>query len=299
MSPNAKRTGCTEAFVAPARERPEVWRLVLGMLATAAVWLVAVLALPLVAAAAAPLDPGRVLVVAYLASFGAMVLGLWLAVRRLHRRGLATLVGPGGFRPRAFLTGVAVVAAVGALGSLGVLAGPAPERNLAVGPWLAWLPLAVPAVAVQTATEELVFRGYMMQQLAVRFRSRAIWLGVPALLFGVLHWNPVEFGANAWLVVATTVAIGLILGDVTARLGNLSAAMGLHFANNTLAILVLALPSPLAALSLWTVPVDPSDAPAVRGLLLTELAVLGVAYAAWRIWWGRRARLHSGGPDFI
>ena len=52
--------------------------------------------------------------------------------------------------------------------------------------------------------------------------------------------------------------IGLILGDVTARTGNLSLAMGLHFANNAIALLLVAMPSPLAALSLYLAPVDPA-----------------------------------------
>lgn len=286
-------------FVAPARGRPDVWRTVLGVLLTAAVWLAAIAALPLVVAAAGPGMAGRVLVVAYLGSFAAMVAGLALALRLLHRRGLGSLLGPGGLRPRALFAGVAAVAALATLGSLGALAGPTPVQNLATTTWLAWLPLALPAVAVQTTAEELVFRGYLMQQLAVRFQARAVWLGVPAALFGLLHWNPVDFGGNAWLVVATTVAIGLILGDVTARLGNLSAAIGLHFANNVLAILLVALPSPLAALSLWLAPVDPSDPAAVRAMLVGELVLMAAGYALWRLWWRRRARLQSSGPDSI
>ena len=269
------------------------------MLLAAGVWLASLVTLPLAVSAAGGGAAGKVLVVAYLGSFAAMVAGLALALRLLHRRGLGSLIGPSGLRPRGLVAGVAVVAALGALGGLGALVGPAPARNLPAGTWLAWLPLALPAVAVQTTAEELVFRGYLIQQLAVRFRARAVWLGVPAALFGILHWNPVDFGHNAWLVVAATIVIGLILGDVTARLGNLSAALGLHFANNVQAILIIALPSPLAALSLWLAPVDTSDAAAVRAMLIGEIVLMTVAYGLWRLWWRRRARLHSKGPDFI
>ena len=36
--------------------------------------------------------------------------------------------------------------------------------------WAAWLPLVLPALLVQTAAEEIAFRGYLMQGLAARFR---------------------------------------------------------------------------------------------------------------------------------
>ena len=65
--------------------------------------------------------------------------------------------------------------------------------------------------AVQISAEELAFRGYLMQGLAARFRARAVWWGLPALLFGLMHWNPATFGPNAWLVVLTAGLIGLIL----------------------------------------------------------------------------------------
>jgi uncharacterized protein len=154
-------------------------------------------------------------------------------------------------------------------------------RRADLAAWALWLPLALPAILVQVAAEELAFRGYLMQGLAARFRARAVWLGVPALPFGILHWNPVEFGANAWLVVVASVVAGLVLGDVTARSGNLSLAVGLHFANNAVALLIVALPSPLAGLSLFVYPVDPGDAAALRPLLALDLAVI---LAAWGVW---------------
>ena len=79
----------------------------------------------------------------------------------------------------------------------------------------------------------------------------------------------------------TTTLIGLILGDVTARTGNLSLAMGLHFANNAIAMLLVAAPSPLAALSLYLLPVGPADPAAMRPLLMLDLASTAAAYAGW------------------
>ena len=86
-----------EAFVAPARARPELWRLIAGTALAAAVWVaLTALALPLVVRFADP--GGRVALIGFLASFAALILGLALAARLLHRRGIGSLFGPGGLR---------------------------------------------------------------------------------------------------------------------------------------------------------------------------------------------------------
>ena len=166
--------------------------------------------------------------------------------------------------------------------------------------WAAWLPLALPALLLQTAAEEIAFRGYLMQGLAARFRSPLDLVARSRRsLFGVLHWNPAEFGGNAWLVALSTAVIGLVLADVTVRTGNLSAAIGLHFANNVASLLVVALPSPLAGLSLYlagsTLPTPP---PSARSSSPTS-PPRSLAYAVWLALCHRRRRLHSRGRGSI
>jgi membrane protease YdiL (CAAX protease family) len=280
-----------EAFVAPARLRPALWRLAAGAALAALAWLGAAAAL-LPLASRLPADPGRAFLLGYLASFAGLALGTAAAARLLGRRSPATLLGPGGFRPRHFALGVAVVALLASLAAPFVAWAAAPARQMPLATWAAWLPLVLPALLVQTAAEELAFRGLIMQGLAARFRSPWIWLLLPALLFGLLHWNPVEFGANAWVVALAAAVIGLVLGDVTARTGNLSAAMGLHFANNVASLLFVSLPSPLAGFSLWVARLDPDDAAAVRPLLLADLAATLAAWVVWLAVWRARRRLH-------
>ena len=210
------RTPRFEAFIAPARARPALWRLLAGALLATAAWLASVAAL-LPLALRLPADPGRAFLLAYLLSFAGLALGTAAAAWLLQRRAPSTLLGPGGFRPRHFALAVAVVALLAALSAplLAWLATPARQMPLAA--WAAWLPLVLPALFLQTAAEEAAFRGYLMQGLAARFRSRWIWLLLPALLFGLLHWNPAEFGANAWIVALSTAVIGLVLADVTVQ----------------------------------------------------------------------------------
>ena len=293
------RSPAFEAFVAPARARPQLWRLVLGFGVVALLWAAVTVALLRLAPEAVAAPAERVVLVAYLYGFAGMILGLWVAARLLQRRSFAGLIGPDGFSPGDFLFGVVAMAAIGVASGVVWLALAAPTQAQPVAAWAAWLPLALLALLVQTAAEELVFRGYLMQGLAARFRSWLVWWLVPALLFGLLHWSPQVYGANAWLAVLSATLIGLALADVTARTGGLSLAMGLHFANNVAAVLILAPPSELSWLSLFAVDVDPADPAAMRRLILADLATTLAAYALWLGFGGRWRRLHPGGRGSI
>ncbi len=287
-----ERTQRFEAFIAPARAYPSLWRLLAGAALAAILWLgSAFVLLPL--ALRLPANPERLLLAAYLVSFAGLALGTAAAARLLQRRHPATLIGPGGFRLGQFALALAVVALLAALSAPLVASVAAPVRQMPLATWAAWLPLALPAVLLQTAAEELAFRGYLMQGLAARFRSRWVWWLVPALLFGALHWNPGEFGPDAWIVALSTAVVGLVLADVTVRTGNLSTAIGLHFANNVGSLLLVSLPSRLAGLSLFVAEIDPADGGAVRTLLLADLATTLVAYAVWLGFRHRRRQLHS------
>ena len=286
-----------DAFVAPARVRPQLWRLVVGLALVGAVHfaLSSLLFLGLVrvvgpgdALTAERLGSTPGVMVVLLFSFGGLVLGLWGALRLLHRRGLGSLIGHAPTALRHFLGGVAVVLVVQGV-ALGLAApglGLAP--NLAVAVWLAWLPVALVGLLVQTGAEELVFRGYMQQQLAARFAAPAIWLVMPSLAFGMLHYDPGSMGANVWLVVGLTALFGVMAADLTARSGTLGLAWGLHFANNFFALLLVAPVGPLSGLSLFAAPFAMDDTGSMRSLLLADLGLLAVIWGGCR--WALRRR---------
>ena len=153
---------------------------------------------------------------------------------------------------------------------------------------------------MQVTAEELLFRGYLQQQLAARFRSPVIWLVLPSAAFGILHFDHGTFGNNAWLVVAATAVFGLIAGDVTARTGNIGAATGLHAANNFLALFLVAPDGYLTGTNLFVFPFHVSDAAAVRPFLVLDLLSLLAAYACYLgvIRWIRAKRAaRVSGPD--
>jgi uncharacterized protein len=247
-----KTTGMTPAFdrfVAPARRRPQLWRFLAGMLLAVAIytaWVVGVLALayllfapdvdPILwtnALVAAETPLGTLLL---LLTFVGMALGPMAAARWLHGRTAGSLFGPRARTLHDFVVAAGIVFVV-----LGLSVGLWTLRfdavpNLPVSTWAMVLPLTLLGLLVQTGAEEILFRGYMQSQLAARFRSPLVWLVLPSLLFGVVHYDPVSASGNAWLIVGAAATFGVVAADLTARTGSIGAAWGFHFANNTLAI---------------------------------------------------------------
>ena len=293
---SARHPAPFDAFVAPARARPQLWRLALGLVLVVGIHMG--LSLALVAGLSRLTGPDALraetlgstpgVMLLLLVSFGGLVLGLWVALRLLHRRGLRSLIGHGPTALRHFAAGAGLILTVNGL-ALGaaLLMTPAgselaPVPNLAPAIWLTWLPLALIGLAVQTGAEELVFRGYMQQQLAARFAHPLIWAGLPSIAFGLLHHDPATMGANTWPVVALTALFGLIVADLTARSGTLGLAWGLHFANNFFALLLVAPAGALSGLALWTAPFSPDDTGAMRLVLLADVVLLGLIWALCR-----------------
>ena len=275
------------AFVAPARPKPELWRTLCGLLIAALFGFLAVQAILLsLVATLGPAGARTALyematggsakgVIALLFCYLAVTAGLALGLALMMRRGLPSLIGPPGPALGSFLwvalplTGLWLL-----LMPLSAMSGSV-TAHLSVWQQLPWLPLALLGLVVQTGTEELIFRGYLQQQLAARFKSRWVWMVLPSILFGMMHYSSQQYGAAALLVVAWSTLFGLAAADLTARTGNLGAAVGLHFANNASAVLMVGIKGNLGGLALYNVTVDPADlAGALTYLAIDTLALL-------------------------
>lgn len=207
-----------------------------------------------------------------------MLPGLWIALRYVHHRSLRSVIAPTGkVHWKNYTRAMLFIGIYAGLTSLPVLLNAEFTQQLTLRQWLPWLAPALLLIFLQTATEELVFRGYLMQQLAARFRSRWVWWLLPALLFGALHYNPLFYGENAWLVIGAAILSGLIFGDITARTGDLSISLGMHFANNLTVILLLGVPGQLSSISLFLHTLNTRDTDVMRVEILSaagiELAV--------------------------
>jgi len=279
-------------FIAPARARPQIWRLLLGVLLVLAVYGLGFVALGGIFVAiygleAAQSELGRVFLsenptgtLLILATFLGMALGPLLAARLLHKRSFGSVFGPTRRRWRDF--GIATAICLALYGLLLLIPSEAaPAPNLDLARWLPLLPLALAGILLQTGAEEVLFRGYLQQQLAARFASPVIWMILPSVLFALGHYQPDLMGDNAWLIVIAVGLFAILAADLTAVTGSIGAAWGFHFANNTVGILFVAMEGPLSGLALYTAPHDPAAA-SMTPLIWLDMGTTLLTWAAIR-----------------
>ncbi|PTW50398.1 CPBP family intramembrane glutamic endopeptidase [Rhodovulum kholense] len=284
-----------ETLVSTARARPELWRTGAGLAVVAAVQIGLVYCV--YGAVAALRGPGiaeaafrGVFVTSQtatdtlwlLTSFLCLICGVGVAAQLLQGRSLGDLTGAPGPAIRQFARALRALALLYLLIWVALPSGSEPVPHRSMGAWLMLLPLALPALLIQTFAEELLFRGYLQQQLAARFKSPVLWIGLPALMFAAAHYSPEAAGANALLAALWAAAFSVAASDLTARTGNLGAAVALHFVNNAMAILIVALPGPVSGLALYTYGFGADD-PALLPLVAVDFAVLGVSWLAARV----------------
>lgn len=285
-----------ETLIAPARPSAQLWRLALGIVIIVACFLAMGysyfnLLAELVTQEewpqlAAEIDKGATPrgMFVILGYFGLLTLSLMLVINQLHRRQLRTLIGP---PRRALLDFARVAVALSALATLLWLL-PEPEgmtTNPGLPPlrWLALLPLSLPLVFLQISAEELAFRGYLQSQLAARFSHPLIWLGLPAIIFALMHYDPETAGANAPFYVASAFVFGLAAADLTARSGTLGPAFALHFALNISALLITAPQGQNFGLALKLYPFALDDISARASWLPYDMLMLLCAWLAARL----------------
>ncbi|MES0824906.1 CPBP family intramembrane glutamic endopeptidase [Ruegeria sp. SCP11] len=282
-----------EQLVRDARARPELWRLVVGLVIILALYIALNSVLFAVVGGLVSPEQAQGLLrgtspfatLVLLISFGFLTLGVAIAAWQLQRRQLASILGPYSLCLRQFwqvLRALVILALVmTALPPYGM--GEPLIQNLTLSKWLLLLPLSAIAVLIQTSAEEVLFRGYIQQSLAARFRSPIIWMGLPSVLFAAGHYAPGITGENALLVAAWSCVFGLLAADLTARSGTLGPAIALHFLNNTIALLFISLPETLSGLALYLLPYDMSETGLLRQWLFVDFAVMIVSWLTARL----------------
>jgi membrane protease YdiL (CAAX protease family) len=194
---------------------------------------------------------------ATLVTFAGIWIGVWIAMRLLHKEKLSRLFGVSARISRSgFIRGFAAVVVTSLLTEIAYLSiMPGISRGpIAIGTWLLiLLPLAFFAF-IQTSAEELLFRGYLQRGLAHLFRSPLVWAVLPTLVFTALHWNPASpLGMNIGVVIAIAAFSALLVLLVYAT-GNLGAAMGAHLGNNLVGFALISHDQTLGGLALFQAP---------------------------------------------
>jgi uncharacterized protein len=247
-----------ESYIASGGQRSGLWRLAAGVVVIAASWFAGAAAVLYLWSTLTGLRTGDPefaaqrlgdamiggdpeIVGVLLASFAGIWLGVYLTVTLLHGQRFATLFAPEGrVRLGELGKGVLVAAAFALISTaIGLTLAEPVATALPLALWLAVLLPLTALVFLQATAEELIFRGYLLQQLALRSRSPLVWAVLPSAVFGALHWSGDLPGEAAAYYVLTTFLMGLALATLVWRTGSLWAATGLHVGFNAIGLTVV------------------------------------------------------------
>lgn len=223
------------------------WRYLLSVLLIVAFWL-GLGSIPLVIWLVAdqfndniltvPIEDDQLLkYVVFSLSFCFLLLSIFLAVTVIHQRPLRSLISPdSAFRLRRVLQGAGVwLLLIAVTYLLEAIINPAHfELTFEPTVWLIFLPLAIVFTPIQTTSEELLFRGYLLQGLSLLVKNQWWLIGLSSVFFGALHLsNPEVRATNSALWLALTyIAFGAFLALITLKDNSLELAIGCHTANN-------------------------------------------------------------------
>jgi membrane protease YdiL (CAAX protease family) len=232
----------TERYLDLARQgRNAWWRYALGAVTIAFFWLVLGY-VPYLLLVGAGLGDQLLEYLAVNFSIFMMLAGLALAVKLIHRRPLLTLITPEAridWRrvARGALVWTAIAAVIVVIEHFLY-----PERyylSFDAERFFLFLALVLVLTPIQAGAEELVFRAYSMQGLALLTRRPALIAVASSVIFTVPHLlNPEVHQYGVLLMAANYFAIGMLLATVTLRDGRLELAIGLHAVNNVFLALV-------------------------------------------------------------
>lgn len=97
---------------------------------------------------------------------------------------------------------------------------------------------------IQTGLEEVVFRGYLLQGLALVFKNGIIPLILTSLLFGLAHMSNPEVQRFGWAIMFPYyVCFAFFMGALTLLDEGLELAFGIHFANNLVSSVLISTPN--------------------------------------------------------
>ena len=106
-------------------------------------------------------------------------------------------------------------------------------------PFLILAVITLVLMPIQTSTEELVFRGYLMQGFFNLAKNKWFPLVMTSVIFGTMHiFNP-EVQKMGYLILVYYIGTGLFLGIITLMDEGTELALGFHAANNMMAALLI------------------------------------------------------------
>lgn len=145
----------------------------------------------------------------------------------------------------------------------------------------------------QVLSEEVLFRGFLLQRIAGAKGRRVLAVVVSSALFAAMHLaNPEAAAGGLLFALVSYGSVGLLLSFLTVREQGLELSVGVHTMNNVFSLVlvsstVTALPMP----SLYSVPFDPTPS-------LADLVWMVLVVVLTQVVWPRVRRNREAGPQF-
>lgn len=171
------------------------------------------------------------------------LLFLWLALKLFHKKTLTSIItGFQNIRWNRYFFAFGIWSSLIILITLVsyFMAPDEMEFRFDTGKFAILVLVAVIFIPIQTATEELLFRGYLMQGFALVFKNGVIPLIITSILFGLMHASNPETKAHGLLLMMPYyIFFGIFLGVLTLLDEGAELAMGIHAANNLVSALLV------------------------------------------------------------
>ncbi|MFC2110045.1 lysostaphin resistance A-like protein [Bacteroidota bacterium] len=106
-------------------------------------------------------------------------------------------------------------------------------------PFAILLLLSIILIPIQIGFEEYIFRGYLMQGLAVISKNRWFPLLITSILFGLMHFDNPEIDKLGHVLLIYYIGSGLFLGVLALMDEGLELSLGFHAANNLVTALLV------------------------------------------------------------
>ncbi len=223
------------------------------------------------------------------------LIGLYIGVRALHKRPLKSIVtGSPHIRWHRILFAFALW-----VGLTGVAEGFSyfthPESyvfQFDPGPFITLVLIAFFLLPIQTSTEELFTRGYLMQLFV--YLTHRPWIGavVSSALFAALHgMNPEVDKFGKWTMMSYYFTVGLFLAILTILDDGLELALGVHAATNIFGALYVTYSGAVIQTPAFFQLIDPDVDGMILEFVLAAAFFLWIAQKKYGPWdWGKLIR---------
>jgi uncharacterized protein len=166
------------------------------------------------------------------------ILGIFVAIRFIHKRKFKTLITPNrnidwkkiSFGFIVFFIILAITTIMDAILNPGDYS----FNDIKISDFLILFVLVLVLTPIQTTCEEVFFRGYLMQLIGKWIRNPFLLSLIAGGIFGSLHFVNPEMSYSPILVGADYVLMGFVWCYISAKTNSIELSIGAHAANNML-----------------------------------------------------------------